>query len=214
MQVNVKAALDDHLQIHPPPTHDAVPLRVRSLFDDALQLRHLLKRQPRLRPGMGSIVQTSEALGIVTMNPIAQGLPVHASVTCCLFTPMPLQHQRQSEHPPRRCSIPAAFGLLSQVAGTQLQPHDRHGHRSLPRPDITGTSTPPHRRWLQNGDRSETRAVGISLDEGDVLRGGLARVLVDGFAGDPVEIADLGPVLALADVAPQLEGLPEGEPVR
>jgi hypothetical protein len=132
MQLDVEAALDDRLQIHPPPTYDTVPLWVRSLLHDRSQLRHLLGCQPRLRPGVGPIVQTGQALCIVAVHPVAQGLSLHTGMTCCLFARVSLQHQRQSEHPPRRCAIPAALGLLSQIAGTQLQPCDRHGHRPPP----------------------------------------------------------------------------------
>jgi hypothetical protein len=132
VQVDVKARLDQRLQVDPSPTHNTVPFQVWPLFDHALQRRHLLRRQPRLRPGMGAVVQTGEALGVVAMNPIAQGLSIHTGMLRRLGTRMPFQHECQGKHPPGGCRIAAALGLPPQLAGTQLQSRDRYGHRPLP----------------------------------------------------------------------------------
>ena len=78
MQPDREAGLDQGLQVDPPPAHHAVPVRVRPPLDGGRQLGLLLGREPRLAPRPGPVVQAGEALGVVAVHPVAQGLPVHA----------------------------------------------------------------------------------------------------------------------------------------
>jgi hypothetical protein len=131
VQLDAEAPRDHRLQVDPPPAHHAVRSRIRSVLDDGLQLLHLLGREPWRRPRVGSVVQPGETLGVVAVDPVPQGLPVHPGVPRRVLTGMPLEHQRQGEHPPRRLGIAAARRRPPQVARVQLQACHRHRHRPL-----------------------------------------------------------------------------------
>lgn len=131
MQVNAKAALDDHLQVDPPPAHDPIHRRVRPVLDDPRQLGQLLQREPWRGPRMGPVVQPGETLSVVAVYPIAQGLPVHPSVPRRILARMPLEHQRQGKHAPRRLGVTATLRLPPQSARIQLQTRQHHRHRTL-----------------------------------------------------------------------------------
>src|SRR3974390_588069 len=79
MELDAEPFGDDAFEVDPTPAHDAVLLTIRAGFDDLRELSQLLRRKPRLgtfRPVV------DEALGtprIEAMDPVTQGLAVHAS---------------------------------------------------------------------------------------------------------------------------------------
>jgi hypothetical protein len=77
VQLDREAGLDPRLEVDPPPADHAIRLRVRSLLDDLFQLHQLLGREPWRRPRMRPVAQPGQALGVVAVDPVAQGLPVH-----------------------------------------------------------------------------------------------------------------------------------------
>src|SRR5689334_8811883 len=151
VQPDREAGLDQGPQVDPAPAHHAVPVRVRPPLDGGGQLRFLLGREPRLASRSMTVVQAGEALLVVPMHPVAQGLPVHAGRPRRLLARGPLQHQRQGEHPPRRPRVPAPRRLAPQVAGARLAPGDRDRH---PRPPVSASN---HRSTAAGATRLRAR---------------------------------------------------------
>jgi hypothetical protein len=131
-----EAAFDAVAQVDTAPPHQASLLgRLRSRFDPALHLRLLRRRQARLRTGTARPVgKARDAIGVVAVRPIAQGLPIHAALGSRLAPRPALQHQRDRQHPPRRLRIPRPRRFPPKVRRRQLGPGDRHRHSSLPNP--------------------------------------------------------------------------------
>ena len=54
--------------------------RIRTGQDNCFQARHLTLAELGRLPRLGPIAQSGDAFGIVALNPVAQGLPVHPSL--------------------------------------------------------------------------------------------------------------------------------------
>ena len=95
-----------------------------------------------------SIAQPLVALGIVTMNPIAQRLTIHSATLRCNLAMRPLKHHRYGQKPPRN-SVKCSRILHSTILHTTfklaqfLSAHifalnlNRSTHNSLP-PQMNG----------------------------------------------------------------------------
>jgi hypothetical protein len=142
VQPDREAGLDQRPQVDPPPAHHAVPVRVGPALHGRRQLGLLPGREARLAPRPGAIAQAREALGVVAVHPVAQGLPVHAGVPRRFLPRAPLQHQGQGERPSRGRRIPAPLRLAPQPVGARLLPRDRDRH---PRPPVVGGQPPTNR---------------------------------------------------------------------
>ena len=70
---------DDALQIHPPPSRDAVDFPIRAPLNDLGQLGHLFRRQTRRRAARPIVLQTVQTERVEAVNPIAQRLPIHSA---------------------------------------------------------------------------------------------------------------------------------------
>ena len=77
------------------------------------------------------IVQTRKPALVVTMNPIAQRLPIHASGACRFAATVAFHHQGKREHPARRCCVLATRCRRTKTHRIQLRPRDRHRHPRL-----------------------------------------------------------------------------------
>ena len=64
-------------QIDPPPAHHAMLRKARALPNQFSHLPRLLSRKTRPRAWSRSVGKSRQALRIVAVNPIAQGLPIH-----------------------------------------------------------------------------------------------------------------------------------------
>src|SRR5689334_99737 len=142
VQPDREPRLEQGPEIDPAPAHHAVAVRIGALFDGRRQLGLLLGRETRPAPRPGPVAQARETLGVVTVDPVGQGLPVHAGRPRRLLPRGPLQHQRQGEHPPRRPRVPAPRRLAPQAARVQLAPRDRDRH---PRPPVSASNHRPTR---------------------------------------------------------------------
>lgn len=116
-------------QIHPPPAHHAVTIRIGPGLDPGGEFRGLLGRQLRLRTGRLPIVQSAQAFGVVAVNPISQRLTVHPARLRRRLALRPLQHQRDRQHPTRRRTVPFPAGRPAQLARRQILPRN-HYHRT------------------------------------------------------------------------------------
>lgn len=97
-------------QIHTPPAHHPMTGRIGT-WD-------LWRRQ---------IVQAAQALGVVAMHPIPQGLAIHAAALRRRLPIRPIEHHGKSQHPPRRGTI-----LLSARRRTELLCRQIKSSQSFP----------------------------------------------------------------------------------
>ena len=125
-QRDAKLAINLGGQIDAPPANHPVFGKVRASADPPRHRRRLRRRQLRRRSRRPLVRQPRQAFAIVAMHPIAQGLPVHAAARRGPLARDPFKHQRQRQHPPRRCGILAARRRPPQSRRIQTQPGDRH----------------------------------------------------------------------------------------
>ena len=77
MHFDAKASLDLIAQINPAPANDRVQRRIGASLNQRGELRPLLLGKLRRTPSADPVTQPGQTLVIVTVHPVAQGLPVH-----------------------------------------------------------------------------------------------------------------------------------------
>lgn len=87
-------------QIHTPPADHPVARRIGSRLDPLGQFGELLRRESWLGTWRRQIVQAAQALGIVAMHPIPQGLAIHAAGFGRRPAIRTVQNHRNGQHPP------------------------------------------------------------------------------------------------------------------
>jgi len=79
MKLDAEPLGDDALEVHSTPAHDPVLLTIRPGLDEGRELSQLLRRKARLGT-LGPVVDEAlRARGVEAMDPVAQGLAVHAA---------------------------------------------------------------------------------------------------------------------------------------
>ncbi len=118
-------------QIHQAPAHELAFLR-GTVLHPAGNRRLLCGRQlARWAARIGLVRQTGEPGLVVAMHPVTQRLPVHPGGLGGLRPAPALQHQRQSQHAPRRRRILAPRSRSAKPARVQIHPRDRYRHHPL-----------------------------------------------------------------------------------
>jgi len=97
--LHAETPLDDFTEVAPTPAHDAVRLRVRPRLDDLRERAHLRGVELGRASREGAVAETGQPFGVVTVNPVAQRLPVHAAALRRLVPTAPLKRKRQRQHP-------------------------------------------------------------------------------------------------------------------
>src|SRR5271163_3246184 len=78
VEVDAEPLGDDAFEVDPTPAHDAVLLTIWTSFADLGELSQLRRRKSRLG-ALGPVVdQALWTRGVEAMDPVAQGLAVHA----------------------------------------------------------------------------------------------------------------------------------------
>jgi hypothetical protein len=86
---------DDALEVDPPPAHDAVDLTVGPRLDDRGELSQLLRRQTRLRALRPMVEEAVRPRCVEAVDPVAQGLAVHAADPGRRAATHPVANRRQ-----------------------------------------------------------------------------------------------------------------------
>ena len=103
---HAEALSDDLLQVGPAPAHDAMDGPIRAGRDEFGQFG-LLPGCEAGRIALGpAVLQAIRAALVETMDPVAQGLAVHAADPCCVGSAHPIQHGGQGQQ------APALIGVL------------------------------------------------------------------------------------------------------
>jgi hypothetical protein len=101
VQTDAEQVRDPSLDVRAAPSHDLVFDQVRPSPHPARDLRLLIDRQTRRNAAAVPASQARHAVGIVAVNPVPQGLPVHASQPRRVLALAPVQDQGQRQQPPR-----------------------------------------------------------------------------------------------------------------
>lgn len=91
---------DDPFEIDAPPSNHAVNFPVGASFDDGREFGLLIWRQTRNWSTRPIVQQPVGASFIEAMNPVAQGLTIHAADPGRVRAVHPLQNRRQRQQPP------------------------------------------------------------------------------------------------------------------
>ena len=121
-----EAALDQLAQVAGAPGDAAVALQLRAPQDQALQgrLPALVERAGPARPR--PVAQALDALRVVAVHPVAQGLPVHAGGPRRLLPAHPVQRVGQRQQARADPPVPLAARQRAQLRGRPPL-RDRHG---------------------------------------------------------------------------------------
>jgi hypothetical protein len=112
-----KAPCDLALQVDAAPAHNLVPRRIRPRQHQGFQFRLLRVVQQGSLAGALARAQPLDPGRIVAMNPITEGLPIHAGLGRCPLPRLPLQHHGERQQTARLRHILAGAGRLSKISG-------------------------------------------------------------------------------------------------
>ena len=102
MQCDAEAPFQFVAQIHAPPADDPMMSRIGASLNQPGQFGLLLRCELWRGTWRLQIVQAAQALGVVAMHPVPQGLAIHAAALRRRLAIHPIEHHRKSQHPPRR----------------------------------------------------------------------------------------------------------------
>ena len=88
---------DDALEVDTPPTDDPIDIFVGARFDAPGEFCFLGCRQPRRRPACPIVEKPIRAGRIEPVDPVTQGLPVHAADHGSLGTAHAIENRRQRQ---------------------------------------------------------------------------------------------------------------------
>jgi hypothetical protein len=131
-QPDTEAPLDHGAKVDPAPAHHPVRRRIRPGFDDRGQFAQLFVVQPRPAPRQRPVEKPGQPFAIVAVNPVPQGLAVHAGALRCLGPTFPLKHQCQRQHPARCAHILRPHRLPAQLRCRKLRSRDLNSHDDPP----------------------------------------------------------------------------------
>src|ERR1700733_3108282 len=117
MKVDAEPLGDDALEVEPPPAHDPVLLTIRAGLDDLGELSQLLRRKARLgtlRPVVDEALRTQ---AVEAMDPVAQGLAVHAPDLRGAAAIHSIPHRSQRQKPPALVDILRPPGQRPKLLG-------------------------------------------------------------------------------------------------
>ena len=119
MHADAERLLELVTQVEPPPADHLVRSGLRTRLDQRHQRPALRLRQLRWVPCRLSILQARKACGMITVNPIAQGLTIHPAQPRRCRPSRPLQNQRQRQYPPSRTCALRTSRRLPKLKGRQ-----------------------------------------------------------------------------------------------
>ena len=117
------------LQIHPPPAHHFMHRRIRPSLHQSRQSFLLAGTERALVSAGPPLAQARNTFGVVVVNPVAQGLPVHAAGLGRGLPVHPFEHQRDRQHPPHDQRVLLLLRKPAQVRRRQIKPGNRHSSR-------------------------------------------------------------------------------------
>jgi hypothetical protein len=140
VQLNAELPLQFVAQIRPAPAHHPVHRRIGTCFNHRREGSSLFGREFGTSPQPLAVVEPWQALGVVAMNPVAQGLTIHAAGLRRARAIRALEHHCQAQHPSRRRNVLRPGRRRPQVRRRQIQPGNLdcfpHRCRSSPRDSI------------------------------------------------------------------------------
>ena len=113
VQRHAEALGDALAQVRASPAHHPIPLRVRPLLDPGGEFGLLRRREAGLAPRRGSVGQPRKPLGVVAVDPIAQGLALHAAAPGGLLARVSLEDEGDGQHASCGSGISGSCGLAA-----------------------------------------------------------------------------------------------------
>ena len=120
-----KAARHLGPRVNAPPAHDLVHVRIRPFDDQRTQFRHLRAGQGARTAGTHLRLQSVNACVIVTANPVAQRLPVHAVLRRRVATRPAFQDASQRQEPTNLSRVLALARKQAESTRRVIHPRDR-----------------------------------------------------------------------------------------
>jgi len=149
---------DPRLDVRAPPPDNLVCLQIRPFAYPARDLALLLGRQPPRHPAAVPVGKAGHPVGVVAVNPVAQGLAVHASQPRRVLALAPVQHQRQRKQPTGHGRVVRPSRKPPQVSRSVFRPRDPNRHASLHHHGSNPDHTVPSRTYSRSS-QSKRRLV-------------------------------------------------------
>src|SRR5687768_4021870 len=161
---------DEALQVDPPPAHDAMHGPIRTGLDELGQLGLLRGRQARrmaLGPG---VPQPVRAALVEAVNPVTQGLAVHAADARRICPTYPVQDRREGQKASALTGVLRGRGQSPEFTGRVVRSHAHRGWHGANPPRTMKSAQRVSRKTRE----SQAQAIGI--------RSGIGAVSCDSVA--------------------------------
>ena len=124
---HLETFLDQPLQIHPPPTHNTINLRVGADLHNLSQRLQLRFAEAALALWASTINLTIGTQIVEPMNSITQSLTIHPADFRSLPTAHPVIHRRQGQQTAGLASIGTSFAKLAKLKGIEIRAQGHFG---------------------------------------------------------------------------------------
>ena len=115
MQIHVKLLLDPVTQVGAAEPHHTVALEVGARRHVRGQGLLLVLGQARGPARPGAIGKTRKPLPVVAVDPVADGLPIHAASAACKGAALPVKHQPYADGAPHKLMVLHPRRRLAQL---------------------------------------------------------------------------------------------------
>lgn len=129
---HAEASLDRPLEIDTAPAHHPVRRHVWTRLDDPVELRPLRRAQQAGTCWARPIHQPCDAVHIVAVHPVPQGLSLHPGALRRRRARLAIQDGRDRKTAMGLGNTPARPRRTPKILGRQIQACDRKGHRTAP----------------------------------------------------------------------------------
>jgi hypothetical protein len=126
--LDVEAVFDDRLEVDAAPAHDFVLVDVGAFGNQGIEFLKLRFAQLRWPSRPRLVAQAIEALRIIAMHPVAQGLTLHPAGARRLVPRSSVNHHRDRQQPARLPCVLASPRLPAQIRRRKLIPLNRQYH--------------------------------------------------------------------------------------
>jgi hypothetical protein len=122
---DAETILDPVPKINAAPAHHAVFCQIGTVFNPGDNFGLLFLGQEWPGTGLGKVIQTRQAILIISKHPITKNLTVHGASFSSGLAGMTVQRHGDREHASRRPGILRSRGFRAQFHGRSIRPSDR-----------------------------------------------------------------------------------------
>src|SRR5271163_4457868 len=141
MQIDAKSTRDAVAQVDTTKPHHAITGKIGTFFYPGSNLLFFGLGQARRTAAPGAVGQPYKPRLVIAMNPVAQGLSIHAAGLRSSFATIAIQHHGNRQNAPRLLAVRGAPGRSPKFNQRQIRPCNRYRNHATPRESEKSAST-------------------------------------------------------------------------